>query len=93
LAQKFVADFKAKYGQEPTGLGALGYDGVMVIADAIKRAGSAAPAALRDALAATKAYEAVTGKITMDKDRNPEKSVVVLKIDGGKAKYESLVNP
>jgi branched-chain amino acid transport system substrate-binding protein len=93
LAQKFVADFKAKYGQEPTGLGALGYDGVMVIADAIKRAGSASPAALRDALAATKAYEAVTGRITMDKDRNPEKSVVVLKIDGGKAKYESLVNP
>ena len=93
LAQKFVADFKAKYGQEPTGLGALGYDGVMVIADAIKRAGSGSPAALRDALAATKAYEAVTGRITMDKDRNPEKSVVVLKIDGGKAKYESLVNP
>jgi branched-chain amino acid transport system substrate-binding protein len=93
LAQKFVADFKAKYGQEPTGLGALGYDGVMVIADAIKRAGSASPAALRDALATTKGYEAVTGKITMDKDRNPEKSVVVLKIDGGKAKYESLVNP
>ena len=93
LSQKFVADFKAKYGQEPTGLGALGYDGVMVITDAIKRAGSAAPAAIRDALAATKDYEAVTGKITMDKDRNPEKSVVVLKIDGGKAKYESLVNP
>jgi branched-chain amino acid transport system substrate-binding protein len=93
LSQKFVADFKAKYGQEPTGLGALGYDGVMVITDAIKRAGSAAPAAIRDALAATKDYEAVTGKITMDKDRNPEKSVVVLKIDGSKAKYESLVNP
>jgi branched-chain amino acid transport system substrate-binding protein len=92
-AQKFVADFKAKYGQEPTGLGALGYDGIMVIADAIKRAGKAEPAAIRDALAATKDYEAVTGKITMDKDRNPEKSVVVLKIDGGKAKYEAIVNP
>jgi branched-chain amino acid transport system substrate-binding protein len=93
LAQKFMADFKAKYGQEPTGLGALGYDGVMVIADAIKRAGKADPAAIRDALAVTKDYEAVTGKITMDKDRNPEKSVVVLKIEGGKAKYEALVNP
>jgi branched-chain amino acid transport system substrate-binding protein len=92
-AQKFVADFKAKYGQEPTGLGALGYDGVMVIADALTRAGKVDPTALRDALAATKGYEAVTGKITMDKDRNPEKSVVVLKIDGGKAKYEALVNP
>jgi branched-chain amino acid transport system substrate-binding protein len=92
-AQKFVADFKAKYGQEPTGLGALGYDGVMVIADAIKRAGKVEPAAMRDALAATKDYESVTGKITMDKDRNPEKSVVVLKIEGAKAKYEALVNP
>jgi hypothetical protein len=29
----------------------------------------------------------------MDKDRNPEKSVVVLKIDGGKAKFDSLINP
>jgi branched-chain amino acid transport system substrate-binding protein len=92
-SQKFVADFKAKYGQEPTGLGALGYDGVMVIADAIKRAGKIDPAAIRDALAATKDLETVTGKITMDKDRNPEKSVVVLKITGGKAKYETLVNP
>jgi branched-chain amino acid transport system substrate-binding protein len=92
-AQKFVADFKAKYGQEPTGLGALGYDGIMVIADAIKRAGKADPTAIRDALAVTKNYEAVTGNITMDKDRNPEKSVVVLKIEGGKAKYEALVKP
>ncbi len=93
LSQKFVADFKAKYGQVPTGLGALGYDGVMVIADAMKRAGKVDGPAVRDALAATKGYEAVTGTITMDKDRNPEKSVVVLKIDGGRAKYEALVNP
>jgi branched-chain amino acid transport system substrate-binding protein len=93
MAQKFVADFKGKYGQEPTGLGALGYDGVMVIADAVKRAGKVDPAALRDALATTKDLETVTGKITMDKERNPEKSVVVLKIDGGKAKFDALVNP
>jgi branched-chain amino acid transport system substrate-binding protein len=93
LSQKFVADFKAKYGQEPTGLGALGYDGVMVIADAITRAGKVEGPAIRDALATTKDYEAVTGKITMDQDRNPEKSVVVLKIDGNRAKYEALVNP
>jgi branched-chain amino acid transport system substrate-binding protein len=65
----------------------------MVIADAIKRAGKVDPTAIRDALASTKNYDAVTGKITMDKDRNPEKSVVVLKIADGKAKYEALVNP
>jgi branched-chain amino acid transport system substrate-binding protein len=92
-AQKFVTDFTAKYGQAPTGLGALGYDGVLVIADALKRAGSAEPSRLRDALAATRGLEAVTGTLTMDKERNPEKSVVVLKIEGGKAKYETLVQP
>jgi len=92
-AQKFVADFKAKYAKEPTGLGALGYDGIWVLADAIKRAGSTEPKALRDALATTKDLEVVTGKITIDKNRNPEKSAVVLKIEDGKAKFAALVAP
>jgi len=92
-AQKFVADFKAKYGQEPTGLGALGYDAAAVLADAMKRAGSFEPKAIRDALAATKGFEGVTGTITIDAQRNAQKSAVVLKIEGGKAKYETTISP
>jgi len=92
-AQKFIADFKAKYGQEPTGLGALGYDAAAVLFDAMKRAGSVEPKAVRDALAATKDYEGVTGKITIDPQRNAQKSAVVLKITGGKSKFESVVEP
>jgi branched-chain amino acid transport system substrate-binding protein len=91
--KQFMAAFKAKYGQEPTGLGMLGYDAAAVLFDAVKRAGTTNPKAVRDALAQTKGFEGVTGKITMDKDRNPEKSAVILKIEGGKAKYETTVEP
>ena len=92
-AKKFVADFKAKYGVEPTGLGALGYDAAGVLFAAMRTAGSTAPAAVRDALAKTKDFEGVTGKITIDARRNAEKSAVVIKIENGKAKYESTVKP
>ncbi|MBX3130105.1 MAG: ABC transporter substrate-binding protein [Polyangiaceae bacterium] len=92
-AKKFVADFKAKHGAEPTGLGALGYDAAAVLLDAIKRAGKTDGDALRDALAATKDFEGVTGSITIDSARNPEKSAVVLEIKDGRAKYAATVNP
>jgi branched-chain amino acid transport system substrate-binding protein len=91
--KQFMASFKAKYGQEPTGLGMLGYDAAALLLDAVKRAGTTNPKAVRDALAQTKGFEGVTGKITLDKDRNPEKSAVILKIQGGKAVYEATVQP
>lgn len=92
-ARKVVADFKAKYGSEPTGLGALGYDAAAVLADAMKRAPSFEPKAIRDALAATKNFEGITGTITIDENRNAQKSAVVLKIVDGKAKYETTISP
>lgn len=92
-AKKFVEDFTKKYGQPPTGLGALGYDAALVVMDAMKRAGSAEPTKLRDALAATKDLDAVTGKITIDPERNAKKSAVIIKITGGALKYEASVEP
>lgn len=93
LAQKFVADFKARYGQEPSGLGALGYDAAAVLIHAIERAGSALPKAIRDALAQTKNFQGVSGNISIDSDRNAQKSAVVLKIVDGKYKFETTVMP
>lgn len=92
-AKKFVGDFTVKYGAPPTGLGALGYDALMVLADAMRRATSIEPTAIRDALATTKNFEAVTGTITMDANRDAQKSAVVLKIEGGKARYLTSISP
>ncbi|MET0790343.1 MAG: ABC transporter substrate-binding protein, partial [Polyangiaceae bacterium] len=84
-AKAFVANFTTKYGQAPTGLGALGYEAALVLIDAVRRAGNLDPTAIRDAIAATKDFEGVTGKITLDAQRNALKSAVVLKVEGGKA--------
>jgi branched-chain amino acid transport system substrate-binding protein len=61
--------------------------------DSIKRAGKNDPSAIRDAIAGTKDFEGVTGKITIDAQRNPQKSAVVLKVEGGKAKFETSIAP
>jgi branched-chain amino acid transport system substrate-binding protein len=92
-AKAFVATFTAKYGTAPSGLGALGYEAAEVLVDAIRRAGKDDPTAIRDAIATTKDFEGVTGKITIDPQRNAQKSAVVLKIEGGKAKFETSIAP
>ena len=48
---------------------------------------------VRDAIAATMDYPGVTGKITIDKDRNAIKPAVVLEIKGGKLQYVETINP
>jgi branched-chain amino acid transport system substrate-binding protein len=91
--QDFIAKFKQEYGVIPDGLAAMGYDAAMVLVDAMNRAKSLAPSDIRDAIAATKDYQGVTGKITMDANRNPVKSAVVVKIDQGVQKYQMTMNP
>lgn len=92
-AKQFMDQFKAKYGALPTGLGALGYDAAAVLMDAMKRAGSFDTQKVRDALAATKDFDGVTGKITINADRDAEKSAVVVKMVDGQPKYETTVAP
>ncbi|MGZ3696447.1 MAG: ABC transporter substrate-binding protein, partial [Bdellovibrionota bacterium] len=91
--QNFVTKFKAAYGEVPDGLAAMGYDAAKVLADAMNRAPNFDYSAVRDALAATKNYPGVTGKITMDKNRNAEKSAVVLKVQDGEFHYQTTINP
>jgi branched-chain amino acid transport system substrate-binding protein len=92
--QAFVAAYKKKYnGKTPDAMAILGYDSMNLLADAITRAGSAKPKAIRDALAATKDFHGASGNITIDKDRNAQKPIVVLKIEGGKFTYVTSIKP
>jgi branched-chain amino acid transport system substrate-binding protein len=85
--QDFVKRYREKYGDTPDAMAALGYDTAGMVVDALTRAGSTEGAKLRDALAGTKDYDGVTGKITIDGQRNAQKDAVVLKIDGGKFRF------
>ncbi|MDE3840019.1 ethanolamine utilization protein EutJ [Bacillus methanolicus] len=92
--QDFVKAFKAKFNNKsPDGFAALGYDTAYLLADAIKRAGSADPEKIKEALAETKDLELVSGKITLNENHDPVKSASILKYENGEQKFETKVNP
>jgi branched-chain amino acid transport system substrate-binding protein len=91
--QKFVGDYRARYGATPDALAGLGYDAAQILFDAIRRAGSADPTAIRDALAQTKDFAGVTGVTTLDENRNAVKPAVVLQVNDGKLAYVETINP
>ncbi len=91
--KEFASKYKAEYKVESDGLSAMGYDAAKVLFDAMNRAKSFDSKDVRQAIADTKDYVAVTGKITIDSKRNAVKSAVVLKVSKGVFKYETTINP
>jgi branched-chain amino acid transport system substrate-binding protein len=63
---RFAAAFARRAGYGPQFYGAYAYDAVMLVGDAVRRAGSAAPADVRQALAQTRDYPGLTGPIGFD---------------------------
>jgi len=89
----FVQSYRKKYNQDPDAMVALGYDALRLLADAMKRAGTSDPAKVNEAIAATKDFPGVTGKITLDEHRNPNKPAVMLQVRDGKFNYVETVSP
>jgi branched-chain amino acid transport system substrate-binding protein len=89
----FVDAYRTKYNGEPDAMVALGYDSVYLLADAMKRAGTTDPAKVNAAIAATKDFPGVTGKITLDSHRNPTKPAVMLQVKDGKFAYVETIAP
>ena len=83
LVKKFVTDYRAKYGVDPDAGAATAYDAARMLIDAFKRAKSTDSAAVRNALAQTKDFPGVTGKITLDANRNAQVPVYMLRIEKG----------
>lgn len=89
----FIDAFKTKYGKEPSSFNALSYDAVYMVKQAIEEQGSADSTAITKGLSELKDFEGVTGKMTIDKDHNPEKSAVVLGMQEGVEASADVVNP
>jgi len=62
---KFYQRFEEHYGEPPPAVfPAIGYDAASIIADAVERAGTADPAAVRDAIEGTEKFDGVVGVTT-----------------------------
>ena len=91
--QDFVSKYKAAYGKVPDALAALGYDAALVAVDAMNRAKDLTGPDIADALAATKDFKAVTGKISLNEQHNAVKSAVVIAVQNNVGKYAATVTP
>lgn len=91
--QDFVKKFREKHGQVPDGLAALGYDAARVLFASMERAPSLGGKDLAAAIAQTKDFDGVTGKITIDANRDAVKKAVVLQMKGGKPTYVTSISP
>ena len=61
--KQFITGYAKEMGVEPHNLMGYGYDGVMLAADAIRRAGSTDKEKVRQAMQATRGYKGVLGSV------------------------------
>lgn len=80
----FVEAFKKKYSTTPILVAFEAYESTRVLIDAIRRAGSAEPAAVRDALVTTKFPSILGNTIEFDQNNLAHNNAVILGIRDGK---------
>lgn len=93
VSKTFLEEYTNKFGTQANAFAALGYDAYMVIIDAIERAGSADPVAIRDELAKTTDFVGSTGVITLDENGDAVKSAVINQVKDGNFIYLTTVEP
>jgi len=91
--QEFVTKFEKRWNETPDGLAALGYDAARVLFDAMEKSPSLGGKELAATIAATKDFPGVTGKITLDANRDAQKQAVVVQMKGGKPRYVATIVP
>jgi branched-chain amino acid transport system substrate-binding protein len=91
--QDFLKKYEERFKGIPDGLAALGYDAARILCEAIGRANSTKGADIAAELAKTKDFDGVTGKITIDKDRNAVKPAVILEMKNGVPTYVTTIEP
>jgi branched-chain amino acid transport system substrate-binding protein len=61
--------------------------------EAVRRAGSADPALVKEAMTAMRGFPTVSGSVTFDKDGNPVKDVAVLEFQSGQQVFKASITP
>ena len=93
INKNFVAAYEKAYGQKPDVFAALAYDSALLVAQAVKDAGSEDPAKISEAMAKINGFQGVSGSVTFDAQHNPVKSAVILEYVDGKQALKTKINP
>ena len=94
LTSQFLDAYRAKYGKEPSATNVMCFDAYLTLRAAIETAGSTDPAAIRDAIFATKGFVGAAGTITLDESHNAVRPVVFKKVKGdGTSEFVKMIEP
>ena len=80
-AADFIKNYKKEYGEEPNMFAALAYDSVYMVAEASK--GTSDSTEIAKNLGQLKDFEGVTGVMSIDKQHNPIKSALMVRLENG----------
>lgn len=72
---------------------ALGHDAIMILLNAIQRAGSIEPEQIKTAIAETKLFPGATGNISFNATGDPLKPAVILKFENEKTTFIKMIEP
>ena len=90
--QKFIKAFKEKYKKDPDFFSMMGYNTVVILADAYKRAGSEDGTKIAEAMAKTKDLPVAGGKLTYDDKHNPIVPALIIEIKEGKPTFVDKIS-
>ncbi len=93
VVQDFIKKYSERHKQSPDGLAAMGYDAARILFDAMKRAESLSGKDIAAALLQTRDFDGVTGKISIDEQRNAVKPAVILEMKKGTPTYVTTIEP
>lgn len=80
MSKEFIELYEDEFGKEANAFAALGWDAYMLLVDAIERAGSVEPEAIREQLEATVDLELVTGMTTINATHDAVKPAVIKQV-------------
>ncbi len=94
MTQIFIDAFNDEYpNTNPNAFAALGFDTYILALDAMERAQSSEPQAIRDAIAETTGFMGVTGNITLDENGDATKSAVINQVVDGNFAFRMIIEP
>jgi branched-chain amino acid transport system substrate-binding protein len=87
LAKQYIETYEKDTGKDASAFDALGADAYFILLDAVERAKSFEGPKIREALASTKDFPAVSGSINIGEDGNAVKDAVLIHVKDGKFRY------
>ena len=97
--KEFIDQFNARHNEVPSDVGALTWDSMLLVTEALQNCGTLTGdlavdrACVRDGMAAIRDFEGITGTMTFDDEGDPIKCAVIVQIQDSEVSFYESVCP